>query len=235
MGGRGRRLLVSVGLAVGLGIVSVTSAESASAATTVGLWGMNESSTTTKAFDASGNRHHGTVGSEVQTGVKFSGGSGYRFPTWNSSAAAHEVIVPHTSKLDPGPGKYAVTIRMRFARTYSNVLQKGQSGTPGGYWKLVVASGKARCLFRTETGSQVTVTSKTALNNSAWHTIRCGRSGSTVSMIVDGKTQEVRKGLSGSISNTWEVAIGGKSRCDGVKVGCDFFAGDVDYVRIEKG
>ncbi len=52
---------------------------------------------------------------------------------------------------------------------------------------------------------------------------------------LDGRWQSTRSGISGSLSNSYGVALGGKSRCDQVSVVCDYFAGDVDYVRIQKG
>ncbi len=63
----------------------------------------------------------------------------------------------------------------------------------------------------------------------------CERDGGTTQLSVDGVRTSVRTGLSGTVNNTWELAIGGKSRCNQVDVGCDFFAGDIDYVRVMKG
>ena len=208
---------------------------SAGATNTVGQWNLNEAPGARVANDSSGSGLDGRVGSDISTGARYDGATGYRFPTWASTAAGHEVVVPDNSKLDPGTSDYAVSVRFRTARYYSNVVQKGQSGTVGGYWKMEVARGLVKCQFRTGTGSHLTVGSTTRIDDGRWHSVRCGRDGGTVSLYLDGKRQSVRTGLSGSISNTWELAIGGKSRCDGDEVGCDFFAGDVDSVRIQKG
>ncbi|MBI5089945.1 MAG: PKD domain-containing protein, partial [Actinobacteria bacterium] len=36
-------------------------------------------------------------------------------------------------------------------------------------------------------------------------------------------------------NNNWDLTIGGKPECDQVTVTCDYFTGDIDWVRIEKG
>jgi Concanavalin A-like lectin/glucanases superfamily len=233
MGRRTRRVVLAVGMALGTAVASVTPASAAS--TTVGSWSFDEAPGASTAVDGSGHGHHGTVGSDISTGARSYGATGYRFPTWASTAANHLVTVPDSSRLDPGTSNYAVSVRLRTARYYSNVVQKGQSGTAGGYWKVEVARGVVKCQFRTSTGSHLTVGSKGRIDDGRWHAVRCGRSGGTVSMYVDGVRQSARTGLSGSISNSWELAIGGKSRCTSDTVGCDFYAGDIDSVRVQKG
>src|SRR3954468_12710627 len=75
------RMLLCIGLALGMAVAAVASGESASAVATVtvGLWNLNEAPGAQTAIDSSGNRQNGTVGSLVQTGVN--GGTAYRFPT----------------------------------------------------------------------------------------------------------------------------------------------------------
>jgi len=233
-----RTSLVSVGVAAGTVIASVFAAVPASAAatTTYGLWYLNEAPGANTARDSSGHGHHGKVGADIQTGVQVSGATAYRFPTWDSTAARHEVIVPESDQLDPGKSDYRLSVRFRTARYYSNIVQKGQAGTTGGYWKLEIARGIAKCQFRTNTGSHLTVSSGSKrVDDASWHSIVCERDGGTATLYVDGVRTSQRTGLSGSVNNTWELAMGGKSRCDNVDVGCDFFAGDIDYVRIMKG
>jgi hypothetical protein len=55
-----------------------------------------------------------------------------------------------------------------------------------------------------------------------------------VSITVDGVKQKTLTGPTGTIANAKELSIGGKSYCDGGSIGCDFYAGDIDYVRIQK-
>ena len=227
-------VLGSIGLAVGTVLATAVPA-SAGATVTVGQWNLNEAPGARVANDSSGSGLDGRVGSDISTGARYDGATGYRFPTWASTAAGHEIVVPDNSKLDPGTSDYAVSVRFRTARFYSNVVQKGQSGTAGGYWKVEVARGVVKCQFRTATGSHLTVGSTRRIDDGRWHSVRCGRDGGTVSLYLDGRRQSVRTGLSGSISNSWELAIGGKSRCGTEDVDCDFFAGDVDSLRIQKG
>jgi PKD repeat protein len=54
-------------------------------------------------------------------------------------------------------------------------------------------------------------------------------------MYVDGVRRSRSTGPTGTIANTWDLTIGGKGTCDQVKTTCDYFVGDIDYVRIEKG
>jgi hypothetical protein len=233
-----RTSLVSVGVAAGTVIASVFAAVPASAAatTTYGLWYLNEAPGANTARDSSGHGHHGKVGADIQTGVVVSGATAYRFPTWDSTAARHEVVVPESDQLDPGRSDFRLSTRFRTARYYSNVVQKGQAGTTGGYWKLEIARGIAKCQFRTDTGTHLTVSSGSRrVDDARWHSIACYRDGATAWLVVDGVETSRRTGLSGTVNNTWELAMGGKSRCDQVDVGCDFFAGEIDYVRIMKG
>lgn len=230
------RMLLCVGLALGMAVAAVASGESASAVATVtvGLWNLNEAPGAQTAIDSSGNRQNGTVGSLVQTGVN--GGTAYRFPTGAAvPAAPHLVIVPNSARLNPGAGDFSVQVRFRTTRAASNVVQKGQAGTAGGYWKVEIHNGLATCLFRGGNDQQRAVLSTTQVNNGAWHTVRCDRTANSVAIIIDGVRQKSLTGPSGSVANTWELAIGGKSRCNGTTVECDAFAGDIDYVRILKG
>src|SRR4051812_50168143 len=74
------RMLLCVGLALGMAVAAVASGESASAVATVtvGLWNLNEAPGAQTAIDSSGNRQNGTVGSLVQTGVN--GGTAHPVP-----------------------------------------------------------------------------------------------------------------------------------------------------------
>jgi hypothetical protein len=65
--------------------------------------------------------------------------------------------------------------------------------------------------------------------------VRCERTSTGLTMHVDGARHNDIAGASGPIANTDELAIGGKSRCDQYRVTGDYFVGDIDYVRIEKG
>ena len=58
------------------------------------------------------------------------------------------LVQVNDSRLNPGNRDYAVTVRFRTTRSYGNMIQKGQSQTPGGYFKWEIPSGILMCLFR---------------------------------------------------------------------------------------
>ena len=49
---------------------------------------------------------------------------------------------------------------------------------------------------------------------------------------IDGNVVATAKGSSGTISNPRPITIGGKLACDQIKTTCDYFTGDIDYIRI---
>lgn len=115
----------------------------------------------------------------------------------------------------------------------SNVFQKGQAGSPGGYVKLEVHHGGVSCLFRGSAGSAAVGTG--VLSDGAWHTVRCARTGGTVTMTADGRVTARRQHATGRIANAAPVSIGGKDSCDQRKVQCDYFPGEIDRVQVETG
>jgi PKD repeat protein len=211
----------------------------AAATTTSAFWSMDEAPGATTFSDSSGNNLSGTVGADVQTGVLFNGATAHRFPNISPTAPParpqHLDQVPSNTRLNPDAQDYAVTVRYRTTKSYGNILQKGQNATTGGYWKFEQPNGIVYCLFKGSTGQQRTARSDFALNDGQWHTVRCERTASAVTMYVDGVQHNRLTGPTGTIANTWELSIGGKSRCDQIDVTCDYFVGDIDYIRIEKG
>jgi hypothetical protein len=204
---------------------------------------MGEPSGATVMTDSSGNRLNGTIGSAVRTGVSMAGADGRTAYQWaftqpNAAPAKPErlIKVPDDSRLDPGTRDYAVTIRYKTTQAFGNLLQKGQSGASGGYWKFQAPKGVLSCLFRGADGSR-SVNSGVALNDGGWHTVRCERTADRVTMTVDaGTTKQITRralGVTGNISNANPLTIGGKANCDQIKVTCDYFTGAIDYVRIQ--
>jgi hypothetical protein len=216
-----------------------TAAPASGAATTLlASWQMNEGAGATTMVDASGNGLHGTIGSAVQTGVAFdSSNLGYRWSKTNPNEAPakpERLVTVNNSKLNPGTRDFAVTIRYRTTHSYGNIVQKGQAGSAGGYWKLQAPQGVLSCLFRGASGSR-SVNAGVALNDGAWHTVRCERTATGVTMTIDGTRIRRATGATGNISNTAPLSIGGKYKCDQVKITCDYFSGDIDYLRVEVG
>ncbi len=208
----------------------------AAATQTVALYELNEAAGARVLVDSSGNRLNGTIGAEVTTAATYAGATGHRFPnvTPNVPPARPEHIdnVPHDARLNPGTADFAFTIRMRTTRSFGNVIQKGQSSAVGGYFKMENPAGVPTCLFRGADGSRG-VSAGTDLSDGEWHTIRCERTATGVSMTVDGTVVARLTGPTGSIANDWPLSIGGKYDCDQVNVTCDYFVGDIDWIRIE--
>ena len=210
----------------------------ANAATPVATLQMNEAAGASTAVDSSGNGLNGVVGSHVQTGVALTGGgTGYRFPYLRPNTPPadpeHLVTIPHNNRLNPGTGNFAVEFRMRTTHSFGNVIQKGQAGSKGGYWKFQQPSGKISCLFRGSAGSSTASSGTVRVNDGAWHTVRCERTSSSVTMTVDGVVTGRNRNPTGPIANTKPLSIAGKLNCDQIDITCDYFAGDLDYVKIE--
>ncbi len=201
----------------------------AAAATTVASWEMNEIGGSTTMQDTT-EAAQGTIGSDVVLN-----GETYLFPYIKPNSVyrpQHIVTVPNAPELNPGTADWSVTTRFRFTNSFGNMLQKGQGGNT--YFKMQAPRGVVSCLFRGADGSK-SVNSGVPLNDGAWHTVRCARSGDEVTMTIDGTKTRRGFGPTGNISNTLPFAIGGKSKCNATTVTCDYWVGEMDYVRIETG
>jgi hypothetical protein len=230
------RRTLAVLLTVASALMGTAAAADAATVRPVALWGMNEPAGARTMLDSSGNDLRGSVGGEVLSGVRASGATGYRFtrldPDTPPAHPRHVVTVPDRSALDPGTRDYAITVRLRTTYQFGNIIQKGQATAAGGNFKMQIPRGIVQCLFRGSSGSRL-VTAPHAVNDGRWHTVRCERTGTGVALIVDGSTVARRSGWTGRISNSWPVSIGGKTSCDQIEVGCDYYAGDIDYVEID--
>jgi hypothetical protein len=232
---RSRRLL-AVTMTAATIVVGAATPAGASSVHTVALWEMNESSGAGTMADESGHGFRGSIGHEIGTGVRADGATGYRFtklpPDTPPAHPRHLVTVPDSADLDPGNRDYAVTVRLRTTYQFGNVIQKGQATVTGGNFKMQIPNGIVQCLFR-GSASQVIVTAPRAINDGHWHTAGCQRTGSGVGLWIDGSRVAYRSGWTGRIDNSWPLSIGGKTDCDQVEVGCDYYAGDIDYAEID--
>jgi hypothetical protein len=215
------------------------------AARPVAHWSMNERAGAAVMVDASGHRLHGRIGSAVRVGTDVAGALGGRAYRWRFTRPhappvkpQRLVRVPDRPRLDPGTRRYAVTIRFRTTQEVWNLVQKGQSNTPGGYWKIEGHRGEVVCVFRGAASGKA-VSSKVGLSDGRWHTVRCARTARRVTMTVDAGTRSQitrrARGVTGRIANPYPLTIGGKVRCNQTTVTCDYFSGDVDYVTIQAG
>lgn len=199
---------------------------------------MNEATGSNVMNDSGPNNIDGEMGNQL-TSATFGGATGYRYPFSqpNKTPPTHErlAVVPHDNALNPGAADYAIEFRYRTTRSFGNMVQKGQNGTSGGYFKFEQPSGYMTCMFKGGNGQQRAVKSPVATNDGQWHTIRCERTSWGVKLWVDGRLVKQLRGPTGTISNNKPLSIGGKYNCNQTSITCDYFEGDIDYVKIEKG
>ena len=233
-----------VGLAISAtlvwAIVAVVPPAGAAATNTLAYWPMNERSGSRTMLDSSGHNIDGSIGSDVIVGATYDGATGYRWaftsPT-NPPAKPGRLVLVYDSRLNPGSDDYAVTIRYRTTQHFGNIIQKGQAGADGGYFKLENPNGILTCVFRgrASDGSwrRKEVNSGTPLSDGRWHTVRCERTSSGLKMTIDGGTTRTSSGSTGYISNSRPISIAGKYNCDQDHITCDYFTGDIDWIKIE--
>jgi hypothetical protein len=242
-----KRSFVVVAAAVSLGIPFVTAVSAqavttrAAASTVIADWEMNEGAGATVARDSGPGGLNAAVGKVIQTGTVEGSRTFYRFPYGppnKTPANTPRLVTANSSALNPGTRDFTISFSYRTTHDFGNIIQKGQHGAKGGYFKIEQPKGHLTCLFRglLPNGqlNGVLVNSATTLDNGQWHTVTCSRTATQVTMTVDGKTTH-KTGQSGNISNTVPLTIGGKVNCDQVKVTCDFFSGDIDRVEIQAG
>ena len=250
---RARLLTVAVGMVTiaaamqGVGAAATDATPVMRKATlVVGDWQMNETSGQTMV-DSSGNGLNGYIGRSVRINYPTPTGKGYHFEgPLNVQNRERLALVDDTPMLDPGTGTYSVSVRFRTTGSRPNILQKGQSEDSGGYWKLVIHTGWPRCHYRDENHNTKAIGFYKSPNPNAkvddgdWHTLRCVRNLTNVCVYLDEGTPSAMsrciKGSIGRIDNKWPLSIGGKLRCDPARASttCDYFNGDIDWVRIEK-
>ena len=206
-------------------------------AATLADWEMNEAPGAHTMVDSSGHVN-GTIGSAVQTGVNVQGATAYRWVFTSPTAPPpkpERLVQASSSTLNPGSGTYSVTLRYRTTKHFGNIVQKGQAGSTGGYFKLENPNGRLNCVFRgvSPSGSFLRKAVESGvISDGSWHTIVCTRTASGLSLTVDGTLVATAKGGTGTISNRNPLTIGGKLNCDQVKTTCDYFTGDIDYIKI---
>jgi hypothetical protein len=204
------------------------------ATTTVADWEMNEPAGSTTMLDSSGSNLSGTIGSAVQTGVVVSGATGYRWSGQNKAGYHPERLVTvQSSLLNPGTGGFAVTVRLYTGAGDQNILQKGQSRTAGGMFKIDMLRGFVICTFKGSSG-RAAIGSRQTVWDHAWHTVRCERRSTGVTIIVDGGAPRTNAGATGNIANTKPLSIGGKAACDGTTVQCDYYVGFLDRAVVQR-
>jgi hypothetical protein len=142
-----------------------------------------------------------TTGIKVVRGFD---GYGYKF-----NGTTSRVVVPDHASLDPTTKPLSITLHAKFrARPVSgvyNLLSKGGGATR--FYKAVISQkGKAVCSFK---GGRrlASVHGSSSLADKRWHTIVCAKTGSTISITVDGTTTSANVRV-GSIFNARRLFVG---------------------------
>ena len=234
------RILATVGVGALLSLATTTGAASASGSSVLDLE-LDEARGATTAADTSGLGHDGAVGSRVTMNSGYATFQ-YHSPSEGIYYGADQLItIPDAAdgSLDPGTGDFSVEIRYRTSHPFGNIIQKGQARTAGGQVKFQQPKGKISCMFKTPTGTATASSGTTLLNDNQWHVVHCDRTPTSVTMYVDGvKTMRINHNT-GNLDNKKPWTIGGKLDCNTAAGSgadsCDYFAGDIDYVRITKG
>ncbi|HZJ04174.1 MAG TPA: LamG-like jellyroll fold domain-containing protein [Nocardioidaceae bacterium] len=182
----------------------------------------------------------------IETGVDFgldgegNQVTGYTWPRRPPAVPPVEpyriIQVPDHNELDLNVASetYTVELRYKTREKFGNIVQKGQAQARGGQFKIQNPQGRPSCLFNGSLGRGAT-RAKVALNDNEWHVLTCVRSETKVEMFVDGVFQNRKVGRTGTINNKVPVTIGGKINCDQVETTCDYFSGDIDYVKMSIG
>jgi PKD repeat protein len=234
------RALISAGTAVcvvaGISLTPMTPAEAVAGATAD--YEMNEPAGSSVMTDSSGNGLNGVIDpTGVQTGAEFDGATAYnwvrRSPEQAPPSPERVIQVPDNINLEPGNQPFTIELRYRTQENFGNIIQKGQAQTPGGQWKIQNPGGIPSCLFKGSLG-QVATAAKTPLNDDQWHNLTCVYNSSGVTMYVDGVFRNRKNGSAGTVDNNFALTVGGKMDCDQIDITCDYFSGQIDYVRFTK-
>lgn len=74
------------------------------------------------------------------------------------------------------------------------------------------------------------------INDGSVHEITCMKTDTQVSISVDGKPAVAKPVNVGSIAPSgWPLSIGGKSRCNGTTVDCDYYNGGMNFALVTVG
>jgi hypothetical protein len=231
-----RRSLLVVVVALA-GVVATVAPSHAAINRPVAVWQMNEPAGSRTMLDSSGNGINGVIGTDVLAGTALTGGgTGYRFtfirPNQPPANPQRLVQVPHNARLNPGTGDFAVEVRLRT----THLRQRDPEGAVRLRRRLLQAAAAERedlLPVPRLGGKQHGVLGHDPGQRRAVAHGPLERTSASVVMTVDGVVTGRNRNPTGSIANTRPITIAGKLNCDQVQTTCDYFAGDLDYVKIE--
>jgi hypothetical protein len=213
----------------------------ARASTVIALWNMSENPGSAVLVDSGPNGLNGTIGTTITLD-----GSVHSYPAVKRGVGGtvdpQHLDVVDSPLLNPGTSDFIVTVRLKvpnIASAFGNVMQKAQSGSPTGFWKIELdggnGTGEVFCGFRSTTASQGGIRSPINIADNQWHVVSCERGPNFVSTTVDGHTTTQMHTV-GNIVNNVPLTIGGKANCNATLSHlCDYFFGQIDYVEIQAG
>lgn len=145
----------------------------------VSWWDLDEGQGATTVLDDSGNAHHATV-----NGVTLSGGEA-------SFDGVDDNIIAGTGPAILGTGDYTVSMWMKTAPGFnadSTLIQQRDPGSTGyqGEYMLNVKADGTLWYFIYNSGYQVNLTTTATVNDGQWHHVLAVRSGTTVTVYIDG-------------------------------------------------
>ena len=202
-------------------------ATTASNATTVANWKMDEPAGSTTMLDSTANHNNGTL-TNVKAGQPGVNSTGYSF-----TPSAY-VTVPSSGSLNSGYRDISITLHFKTSSLPStgdfDLLRKGAS--PGGseYKIELLQSGQINCSFHGSNGVGVQ-SSGSSLANGAWHTITCARTDwRTATLTVGSSHYTHTNGPIGSIAPSQNLYLGANPLA-----GNDYYNGNLDDVSIRVG
>jgi hypothetical protein len=137
--------------------------------------------------------------------------------------------------LDPDSGNFSVELRYRTKHSFGNVLQKGQATTYGGQVKFQQPRGKMSCMFKTPQGTATAGSGNhPAERRQLAH--RALRPHPDLGHHVRRRSQD-RTQQQAHRNPEQQQALGPRrqGQLQRHTVTCDYFAGDIDYVKLTKG
>ncbi|MFL6183042.1 MAG: LamG domain-containing protein [Actinomycetes bacterium] len=175
-------------------------------------------------------------GHQLTLAGNYSTTAGVRTPAV-AFAPISRASTPHQVDLNPDGREFAVTVTFRLPGDTSgltdtpNLVQKG-FWSDDAQWKMQLepVAAAVQCRFKGTLGARLLTSSVSGVDDAAWHTATCWRSGNQVGVTVDGvDTSDIA--ATGTITNTRPMLIGAKSLTSST----DQFSGTIDYVSVAAG
>jgi hypothetical protein len=231
------RFRIPLSIVLATAAVLLVASAAAAAETPLASWDMEQTAAMIDSSVVGGHNGTTTAISSIDGVI----GHGYSF----NGVTSRVVVSNPDGDLNPGDRDFSFTVHVRFTEAPSvnqgtyDLMRKGNSTTPGGYWKTEVVradTGAARigCYFGGSANPSAKRVAGGDLADDAWHTITCKRTTATptapakIWTIIDGvaasKTVTV-----GTIANSDPVLLGSKTATG--KVG-DPYKGWMDEVSI---